>query len=91
MSYRKVRQVVPLEGYKLSLTFNDGEIRTFDVGPYLDHGVFKELRDTTMFKTVRVSFDTVEWANGADICPEVLYEESVVVRKVAEDSPSYGE
>lgn len=44
--------------------------------PYLDCGVFAELKDQKLFATVRVSFDAVEWANGADLCPEVLYEKS---------------
>ena len=41
--------------------------------PYLETGVFKELKDETIFKTVKVSFDTVEWTNEADIDPEILY------------------
>ena len=45
--------------------------------PYLDQGIFAALRDPSLFRSVRVSFDTIEWANGADICPEVLYEDSV--------------
>jgi hypothetical protein len=44
--------------------------------PYLDCGVFAELKDLKLFETVRVSFDAVEWENGADLCPEVLYEKS---------------
>lgn len=64
-------------------------MRTFDVKPYLDHGLFQQLRDGEMFKTVHACFDSVEWANRADICPDVLYEQSVTVRKVAEDSAPY--
>jgi len=29
-----------------------------------------------MFRTVRVSFDCIEWSNQADIDPEVLYQNS---------------
>ncbi len=90
MGYRKVKGVEPLEGYELSITFDDGEIRTFDVKPYLDHGLFQKLRDKAMFRTVHACFDSVEWANGADICPDVLYEQSVTVRKVAEERAPYG-
>ena len=43
---------------------------------YLDHGVFLELKDEKIFNTVHVSFDTVEWGNGADMDPEILYLES---------------
>ncbi len=74
--YIGVKEVKPLEGYKLHLTFENNEKRIFDMNPFLDKGVFKELRDTKIFKTVHVSFDTIEWENGADLCPEVLYRES---------------
>ncbi len=35
-----------------------------------------EFKDKNLFKTVKVSFDTIEWSNGADIDPETLYEDS---------------
>ena len=48
--------------------------------PYLDIGIFQELRNETIFNTARVSFGTVEWQNGADFDPESLYEESIMIR-----------
>ena len=75
--YFAVIQVTPLENYKLGLKFKNGEEKVFDMMPYLETGIFKELKNETLFKTVRVSFDTVEWANEADIDPETLYKDSV--------------
>ena len=75
--YLSVKDVKDLKGYKLLLTFENGEIRLFDMSPYLNKGIFKELKDTSMFKSVKVSFDSVEWENEADIDPETLYEDSV--------------
>ena len=80
--YFAVTEVTPLENYKLSLKFKNGEEKVFDMMPYLETGIFKELKDEAVFKTVRVSFDTVEWANEADIDPETLYEDSVVMQTV---------
>ncbi len=51
------------------------ERRVLDVKPYLDMGIFKELRDDRVFRSAHVSFGTVAWSNGADIDPEELYEE----------------
>lgn len=72
----RVESVVPLPDFQLLLTFDNAERRLFDVKPYLGKGVFSELRDESLFRSVHVCFDTVEWGNGADLCPEVLYAES---------------
>jgi len=76
--YLSVNKVKALSGYRLELTFENNEIKVFDVTPYLDTGVFAALKDEKMFKRVKVSFDTIEWPNGIDLDPEVLYEKSVV-------------
>jgi hypothetical protein len=75
-AYLKVKDVKPTDDYKLILTFSNREKRIFDVKPYLNKGIFKELKDIAMFNTAHVSFDTVEWDNEADIDPEVLYNNS---------------
>jgi hypothetical protein len=75
--YLAVKGVKALPNYKLLLTFENDEIRLFDMSPYLDKGIFKELKDSSLFNTVKVNFDSVEWANEADLDPEFLYEESV--------------
>jgi len=77
--YIGARDVKPLPDFRLLITFDNGERRIFNVEPYLDKGVFRELRNESLFKSVRVNFDAVEWANGADLCPEIVYAESVPV------------
>lgn len=74
--YLAVKCVKAIDNYKLILTFENNEKRLFDMTPYLELGVFKTLKDENLFKTVKVSFDTIEWSNGADIDPETLYEDS---------------
>ena len=77
--YLAVVDVKPLDDYKLFLTFENNENRIFDVSPYLKIGMFKELSDVSMFKTVKVNFDTIEWENQLDLDPELLYKESLKV------------
>lgn len=77
--YLAVIDVKPLEDYKLLLTFSNGERRHFDMSPFLNEGIFTELRDKVLFNTVRPSFDTIQWANEADFDPEVLYQKSIKV------------
>ena len=78
--YPGVISVVPLSDYRLLLTFDNAERRLFDVKPYLTKGVFSALADESLFRSVRVCFDTVQWSNGADLCPEVLYAEGEPVK-----------
>ncbi len=77
--YLPIKEVEPQDNYFLLLTFENGEKRQFDMKPYLELGIFMELKDKKLFNTVKTSFDTIEWANEADFDPEVLYEESVKV------------
>ena len=70
--YLAVKDVKTIDDYKLILTFEDGSVRIFDMKPLLRKGVFKELKDEKLFKTVKVSFDSIEWANGIDVDPETL-------------------
>jgi len=76
--YLSVKKVKSLTNYKLELTFENKEKRIFDVKPYLNTGLFKTLKDEDYFKMVKVSYDTIEWPNGVDLDPEVLYEKSKV-------------
>ena len=80
--YFGVTEVRALENYKLCLKFKGGEEKVFDMSPYLETGIFKELKNEALFKTVRVSFDTVEWDNEADIDPETLYKDSVALQQL---------
>jgi hypothetical protein len=74
-----VINVTPLDNYLLRLKFKNGEEKIFDMKPYLETGIFKSFKDKKIFQTARVSFDTVEWANEADIDPETLYHEGVAL------------
>ena len=75
--YLAVKEVKPIDNYKLILTFENNEVKIFDMIPYLDKGIFQELKDENLFKAVKVSCDSIEWPNEADIDPETLYEDSI--------------
>ena len=74
--YLAIKDVKVIGDYNLMLTFENGEKRKLYMLPYLDKGIFQELKDISVFKTVRISFDTIEWANEADLDPEFLYKYS---------------
>jgi hypothetical protein len=81
-----VKKINYIDGYKISLTFNDKKTKIVDVEPYLKKGVFLPLRDPEYFKKVKVRNDTITWPNEADFCPDVLYEIGKDVEKSAEKS-----
>ncbi len=64
--------VEPLENYKLRVTLSNGRKGVFDVSPYLNKGVFRELKDPQYFRRVRVDYDTVVWPHEQDIAPETI-------------------
>jgi hypothetical protein len=53
MNRPKAVDVSPLSDYFLLITFNNDEKRMFDVKPYLDFKPFNELRNPTIFNTVK--------------------------------------
>lgn len=79
--YLSVIDVKPLKGYKLLLTFENKEQRVFDVSPYLDVGKFIELKEQSLFNTVKIKFDTIEWNNSLDLDPELLYQKSMKLQR----------
>jgi hypothetical protein len=73
----RVKIVKPHKNYTLRIVFSNGEIRLFDMKPYLSRGVFKELTDPALFNSVRPFMGSIQWINGQDLCPDTLYMESI--------------
>lgn len=70
----KVVDVDYVKDYTLRITFNDGIIKNVDLQSYLTGDVFGELRDMDKFIQYGLTRVTIEWANGADLAPEFLYQ-----------------
>lgn len=69
----KAVNVTAQNDFTLLLTFANKERRLFDVKPYLDKGVFKELQNLSYFKTAKIVSGSVEWINGQDLSYDSLY------------------
>lgn len=70
----KVIDVDYIENYKLLVTFNDKQKKLVDLCPYLTGEVFGELLDKSKFTQFALTRITIEWANGADLASEFLYD-----------------
>jgi hypothetical protein len=70
----RVIDVEYIKDYELLLKFNDGVVKKVDLLPYLTGDIFGELVDLNKFIQYGLTHVTIEWANGADLAPEFLYE-----------------
>jgi hypothetical protein len=61
-----------LADHRKKVTLSNGKRGVFDVKPYLERGVFKELRDYDYFKRVRIEFGTLTGPNEQDFSPETI-------------------
>jgi hypothetical protein len=68
----RVKSVQPLLNYRLRLSFTNGEVRLFDVKPYLTTGIFQELRGVETFNSVRAVLVTGACSAGRSICATCL-------------------
>ena len=84
----KVIAVSANTDFSLDLKFSDGSMKRFDVKPYLDRGIFTELKNLDYFKQVRVAFGTVQWPNEQDIAPETLYVDGVAIDEADTSLPA---
>ena len=75
----KIKKINVVEPYSLQIEYENGEIRLFDVTPYISGSWYGELKDKAYFKTVRILENGygIEWADGQDISPHELYEFSI--------------
>lgn len=80
--YWDAKTVKPLSDYRIYVEIEDGRCGIFDLKPYLDHGVFRELRNQHYFNQVGILFGAVTWPHGQDIAPETLLGEMAAVDSV---------
>ena len=67
-----------LDGYRLQLTFNNGEVKIFDGKDIVaNNPLFRSLQTITTYKDFALDGWTVSWQDGKlDLAPEFLYENS---------------
>lgn len=65
-----VTECRPLPGYRLQMKCSDGAAGIFDMSGYLDHGMFKALRDDALFSQVRLVAGAPTWPGNIDVAPE---------------------
>ena len=69
-------QATYLYDYRIHLRFADGTQGEVDLGAELYGELLEPLKNKALFRqfTIHQEFQTLTWANGADIAPEFLFE-----------------
>lgn len=81
MLHHKLTKVEAIQPYFLHLHYTSGEIKTFDVSPYITGSWYGELSNKDYFITVQLLPDGsgIRWPNGQDIAPHELYDNSTKI------------
>ena len=66
-----------LPNYRLVLTFRNGDHGVFDCNPYRGHECLAGIWADGAFDQVIAYHGTVMWPNGADLCPDEVYDNSI--------------
>jgi len=69
--------VKPLSDYRIYVELENGRTGIFDLKPYLNRGVLRELMDVQYFNRVNMQFGAVTWPDEQDIAPETLLAEMI--------------
>ena len=80
--YPPVLKVIPKENYHIEIYYENGEVKLFDVNPYIQGDWYGQLKDYPYFCSVHphpITKDTIQWAGGQDIAAHELYEHSKLV------------
>lgn len=75
----RVVEVKARGDFTVEILFANKERKIFDVKPYLDKGIFKELKNKDVFSSVKVDNGSISWIGGQDFCPDTLYIEGKII------------
>ena len=68
-----ISEVSTNDDYIIIVRFENGEEKIFDIKPYLEKGVFKELKNMQYFHQIQSKGYYIEWPHGQDISADTLY------------------
>lgn len=68
----KVIDIQPKDLCQIRVTLSNGKQGVFDVSPYLEKGIFKELKDENYFQKAKISFGSIVWPNSQDFSADTI-------------------
>ena len=76
---RKILEIEVLADYIMNIVFETGEKKAFDLKPYIQNGVFKELQNESYLRSVKNRGYFVEWPHEQDLSSDTLYIEGLAL------------
>ena len=73
----KVVMVEARENHVLFVKMSNGKSGEFDVSPYINRGIFKELKTESYFNQVKPAFGGVSWPHKQDFSADTIEVELV--------------
>ena len=77
----KVTFVKAEKDYLLLVRLSDGRSGYFDVSPYLEKGIFKQLKNHGYFEQVKIGFGGVVWPNQQDFSADTIELEMQTIKE----------
>jgi hypothetical protein len=68
----KVKNVTPLDGYRLHVVFENSLEKICNLAQFLEIGSFRELKEIQLFNQVKNAGYSVEWPNELDLSTDTL-------------------
>lgn len=67
------------DNYQIELTYQNGEIKVFDMLPLLAEKPWNKIKSLQLFHQAKIEYGTIVWPGEIDIAPETLYLDSIAV------------
>jgi len=68
----KVIFVKPEKNYMLNIKLSNGKSGIFNAKPYLNKGIFKELKNQKYFELVKIAFGGIVWPHEQDFSADTI-------------------
>lgn len=83
----KIIKAEAIEDYKIELIYETGEIKIYDMTKLINSCKFYEkLKDKEKFKKMSILGLSIQWQDGEDIAPELLYNDSILKEIVGKEN-----
>lgn len=75
----KLINALPMSDKKVKLFYENGEVKMFDVKPFLNSPLFAHLKDEKKFQVLIQKKGYIAFDDRTDFSPQILYDDGVSI------------